>query len=74
MDCKMKILISIMLFGFVSSAMAINTKTLAFNEAYSPLFGHHNIHRTNGDRHVRLLLDRSSGTILALYPVPKMSW
>jgi xyloglucan:xyloglucosyl transferase len=73
MDCKLKILISIMLSGFISSAMATNTKSLAFNEAYSPLFGHHNIHRSNEDRHVRLLLDRSSGTILALYPDPKMS-
>lgn len=66
MDCKMKILFSVMLSGLVSSAMAINTRTLAFSEAYSPLFGHHNIHRSDDDRHVRLLLDRSSGMILVI--------
>ncbi|KAJ4776831.1 Xyloglucan endotransglucosylase/hydrolase [Rhynchospora pubera] len=62
MDCKMKVLISIMLLWFASSALAINTKTLAFREAYSKLFGHHNIHRSANDHHVRLLLDRSSGS------------
>ncbi|KAJ3672609.1 hypothetical protein LUZ60_007330 [Juncus effusus] len=61
MDDKM--MIGLMIFiGLISSTMALNLTPLTFNEAYSPLFGHGNIHRSHDDRHVRLLLDRSTGS------------
>ncbi|CAL1376221.1 unnamed protein product [Linum trigynum] len=45
-----------------SSSSSFNLSTLAFDDAYSPLFGDGNVLRSPNGRSVRLLLDRSSGS------------
>ncbi|KAL6888592.1 hypothetical protein ACP4OV_009618 [Aristida adscensionis] len=46
----------------VQGLPAINVTTVAFEQAYTPLFGHDNILRSADDRTVSLLLDRSTGS------------
>ncbi|CAN0910216.1 Probable xyloglucan endotransglucosylase/hydrolase protein 30 [Linum grandiflorum] len=45
-----------------ASSSSFNLSTVAFDEAYSPLFGHSNLLRSPDGRSVRLLLDRSTGS------------
>ncbi|CAN6486583.1 unnamed protein product [Victoria cruziana] len=57
------VLLIFFLLSFSSIFVAsVNVSTLAFGDAYSPLFGHHNIHRSSDDKSVQIGLDRSSGS------------
>ncbi|XP_031501882.1 probable xyloglucan endotransglucosylase/hydrolase protein 30 [Nymphaea colorata] len=57
------VLVVVCLLSFSTFSLAsFNFSTLAFGDAYSPLFGHHNIHRSSDDKTVQLGLERSSGS------------
>ncbi|KAK1326264.1 putative xyloglucan endotransglucosylase/hydrolase protein 30 [Acorus calamus] len=47
-----------------TAVSAFNVSTLRFDEAYTPLFGHHNgnLIRSSDDKSVRLVLDRYTGS------------
>nr|CAB3445448.1 unnamed protein product [Digitaria exilis] len=55
------LLVVLLAAAAVSGLPAINVTAMAFEEGYSPLFGHHNILRSADGRTISLLLDRSTG-------------
>ncbi|XP_031484586.1 probable xyloglucan endotransglucosylase/hydrolase protein 30 [Nymphaea colorata] len=55
-------LVLVSLSSLSLAAVPFNVSTLVFDDVYAPLFGDHNIHRSDDGKSVRLLLDRYTGS------------
>ncbi|KAJ9555189.1 hypothetical protein OSB04_009803, partial [Centaurea solstitialis] len=53
-------LLLLCVFAPINPAMAFDLNTITFNQGYAPLFSDFNIHRSQDDRSVRILLNRQS--------------